>query len=723
MPPKANKIATAMAAVNRAVVKNVAAVNKTVVKNYNAANRAINRAPAWVKWTIAAIAVAIIGYALWKVFFAGKKEGFQNYTEENGFPTGGTEAIAYGQALPLRQMGGDNFFWSIDEIDKAKTECDRLTDCSGFARSGNLVIFMKDGYDVKPNPAWKFHRKGAAATTVVGNPEVPQTKWGDAFRPLDADKDKYMVYWRDTQVSATKIMTTKSNQTGNATQAIDALTKATDGSNILVFRGDGTYWLRKAAEKDDFKGAVITGMWDPNATPPEGQFVTVIKKGTTLNFADFFEVEKKTKESAVVVGGGSDSGSGGTIGGGGTGAVGDAYKADYDGNSDNWIIPDDVKYIGIKKFDIHISGQPVTGYENTSFKKALEAFADSQAKVMKYSKDGNFYVYGTDIFNKNDDFRGKNITTLIKINGKSTSVVLMKTDVDLNFNTSQDILNISKLQSITDVYGGSKTLYAGANIGGGTTDYGFAKSEIAISDIIDASNQCATKSFNAGAQGFTLRKKIDTEGIWECWPKKYTADTLKDSIFEYSSPPLQRTYIFDSAKDGQNNDDIVNHTTIGADVPSMKKWWNSSRPVNIGDNGDKFFIRKGDSSKYLDIDGGTGKFWVWSENASYSFQVSGGTLKVFNGTGTSEYTDKKFSSKNPSTDDKALVMTYESGTVVTNLTFTPIAGQVNKYKIFMNSGNSILYYHDDKPWINAYPGFTNPNDAKTEFILEPVMPS
>jgi len=67
MPPKANKIATAIAAVNR-----------TVVKNYNAANRAINRAPAWVKWTIAAIAVAIIGYAIWKVFFARKKEGFDD---------------------------------------------------------------------------------------------------------------------------------------------------------------------------------------------------------------------------------------------------------------------------------------------------------------------------------------------------------------------------------------------------------------------------------------------------------------------------------------------------------------------------------------------------------------------------------------------------------------------------------------------------------------------
>jgi hypothetical protein len=64
MPPKAstNKIATA-----------IAAANKTVVKNYNAANRAVNRAPAWVKWTIAAIAIAVIGYALWKVFFAGRK--------------------------------------------------------------------------------------------------------------------------------------------------------------------------------------------------------------------------------------------------------------------------------------------------------------------------------------------------------------------------------------------------------------------------------------------------------------------------------------------------------------------------------------------------------------------------------------------------------------------------------------------------------------------------
>ena len=78
MPPKAsaNKIATAIAAVNRTVVRNVKAANRAVVKNYNAANRAINRAPAWVKWTIAAIAVAIIGYALWKVFFAGRKEGF-----------------------------------------------------------------------------------------------------------------------------------------------------------------------------------------------------------------------------------------------------------------------------------------------------------------------------------------------------------------------------------------------------------------------------------------------------------------------------------------------------------------------------------------------------------------------------------------------------------------------------------------------------------------------
>ena len=402
----------------------------------------------------------------------------------------------------------------------------------------------------------------------------------------------------------------------------------------------------------------------------------------------------------------------------------DVYKADYDGNPDNWIVPPDAIYVGIKKFDIKIIGLEDGKLGPMSFKKALADFKASQVKVMEYYDTGIAYFHSTVIFDKNDDFRGKNIKTPVQKFGKYTSVVLMKTGPDLLFQTSQEILNISKLPVNIDVYSGGKTLYDGVNIGGGGPDFGFSKTEIAISDITDAANQCAANSFNAGSQGFTLRKKENAEGIWECWPKKYTADTLKSTNFEYLSPS-QRTYIFDSAKDNAGTDDIVNYGSIGETVPSMKTWWNSSRPVNI-ENGDKFFIRKDDLTKYLDINT-SNKLWVWSDTPSYSFQVvSGGMFKVFDGTGKTEDTNKMFGTRTPASGPRqGLVMTYEGGTVVTNLTFTPVAGQVNKYKIFMNPGNTILYYHDDvdTPWINAYPGFTNPSDSKTEFILEPVMPS
>ena len=171
MPPKAsaNKIATAIAAANRAVVK-----------NYNAANRAINRAPAWVKWTIAAIAVAIIGYALWKVFFAGKKEGFQVYTDQPGFPIGGTEALAWGQEKSLREMGGDNFFWDIN-LDQAKAECDKLAaECKGFASNGSRAIFMKEGYTIGSNPGWTFYTKGPVAV-VGGGGDAAVVEGGNAM--------------------------------------------------------------------------------------------------------------------------------------------------------------------------------------------------------------------------------------------------------------------------------------------------------------------------------------------------------------------------------------------------------------------------------------------------------------------------------------------------------------------------------------------------------------
>ena len=200
MPPKAsaNKIATAIAAVNRTVVKNVAAANRAVVKNYNAANRAINRAPAWVKWTIAAIAVAIIGYALWKVFFAPGREMFVSggitYEEKsdtmvkfdypgfavfNKYNINNKEIGMTGTTVP--DAGGMPQFYNFskdgdrtlelnEKLERAAYFCNKAVTCSGFQLSpeggvyylGSTILTPGAGDLVTGSTGYKIFTKKAA---------------------------------------------------------------------------------------------------------------------------------------------------------------------------------------------------------------------------------------------------------------------------------------------------------------------------------------------------------------------------------------------------------------------------------------------------------------------------------------------------------------------------------------------------------------------------------
>jgi hypothetical protein len=144
MPPKANKIATAMAA-----------VNKTVVKNYNAANRAINRAPAWVKWTIAAIAIAVIGYALWKLVrpnqirerfeFAGATNAWNKFKVQKKLNDAGLNLYninnsetgsMYNNGAAVRetekQVGTHRVYYSDMNVMQAVADCDKDVNCKGF---------------------------------------------------------------------------------------------------------------------------------------------------------------------------------------------------------------------------------------------------------------------------------------------------------------------------------------------------------------------------------------------------------------------------------------------------------------------------------------------------------------------------------------------------------------------------------------------------------------
>ena len=105
----------------------MAAANRTVVKNYNAANRAINRAPAWVKWTIAAIAIAIIGYALWKVFFAPRREGMT-------FAAAPQDWVMHGGIDMMNCGDVPGFASSRKTLEEAVEGCNAAGEgCDGFA--------------------------------------------------------------------------------------------------------------------------------------------------------------------------------------------------------------------------------------------------------------------------------------------------------------------------------------------------------------------------------------------------------------------------------------------------------------------------------------------------------------------------------------------------------------------------------------------------------------
>jgi hypothetical protein len=357
----APSLKTTLNQINRTLENNVRNANKVIEENIKNVSKAAKKVP-WLHVVIGVIAVAIILYCIWKLLKPkkGRKESFGSTTIAGvTVPDLTSQGRPTNKGLDIRIMSENDsnkakFKDVMEYVGDGKTSIEKIDVDEQFNKfdgdkkpfavtifhdgAGKAVWVRKyavtsiDGVkpteplrsdptsmEDQPNATVMYFQSQEVAALItiieaVGffdgiakflglgaqNPsEANAADWiTQVANTSTSDPNAtYFSYYRDTQIGTSTIATLESDVPGTLTDALTAF-KNNQDSNVLVFRGDGMYWMRKAENEDSFKGAVITDIWTTNV--PGDQYITVIKKKNEggLTFNNFDDVVNKTREGA-----------------------------------------------------------------------------------------------------------------------------------------------------------------------------------------------------------------------------------------------------------------------------------------------------------------------------------------------------------------------------------------------------------------------------------------